>query len=142
VVVLCALTAACMPQLQKPELSVVDVRPDGGDFFSQKFKVRLRVQNPNSRELPVKGLTAVMELAGDEFARGQSMDRFTVPAGGEAEFDMMLTTNVAATVTRFKDALRDGRTGGLLDYRIVGEVSLASGWLRTIPFEQRGTLSR
>ena len=45
------------PKLEKPTLSVVSVQLLKGDQWHQDLKVRLRVQNPNDRALPVKGLS-------------------------------------------------------------------------------------
>jgi hypothetical protein len=60
-----------------------------------------------------------------------------VPALGEAEFDMNVTTNVAGTLvrllTRGPDALAS------VPYHLSGKVSLSEGWRQSIPFEQRGT---
>src|SRR5690242_7885742 len=81
--------------LQTPDLSIVNVELLKSDFLSQQARVRMRVQNPNDRVLPIKGLTCTVEVNGEEFAHGVSAASFTVPALGETEFDMNLTTNMA-----------------------------------------------
>ena len=61
-----------------------------------------------------------------------------MPAFGEAEFDMNVTANMASTL--FKLIARGDRSlEEQIDYRITGKISLAEGWLRSIPFEERGT---
>jgi LEA14-like dessication related protein len=77
-----------IPKLEKPTLSVVNVQLLKGDLWHQELKVRMRVQNPNDRQLPVKGLSYELEVDGQEFAHGMSGDSFVVPAHGEAEFDL------------------------------------------------------
>jgi LEA14-like dessication related protein len=134
----CALFA---PQLEPPKLSVVGVELVKGDLFEQRLRARVRVQNPNDRELAVKGLTYTIEVGGEEFGRGMSGSSFVVPGGGEAEFDMMVTANMAGTLLRFASRAQQGEVHpDAIDYRIVGKVSLASGVLRSIPFEHKGTL--
>ncbi len=130
--------AAFAPKLETPRLSIVSVEVLKTDLFEQRLKVRLRVQNPNDRELPVKGITYRMEVAGEDFAQGVSAAAFTVPALGEAEFDMNVTANMATTLLRV--LTQSGGNRDALDYRMVGKVSLAKGFLRQIPFEEKGTI--
>lgn len=134
----CTLLA---PRLEPPKLSILGVEIVKGDLFEQRLRVRVRVQNPNDRELAVKGLTYTIEVGGEEFGRGMSGSSFVVPRRGEAEFDMMLTANLAGTLVRLASrAQQSGARPDALDYRIVGKVSLASGVLRSIPFEDKGQL--
>jgi len=135
--------AACssLTKLETPRLSIVNVQVQKSDLFEQRLLVRLRVQNPNDRVLPVKGITFRLEVEGEDFAQGASGSPFDVPAFGEAEFDMTVTANMATALLRL--ATRGGSADKALeslDYRMVGKVSLASGFLRTIPFEEKGTI--
>ncbi len=135
------LIAACGlvgGKFEAPHLAVVKVDLVDSDILSQHFKVRLRVQNPNSRALPVRGITCKLELAGDEFGNGVSAESFSVPAYGEAEFDMLLTTNLASAVMRFMH--KKDRDPGSLEYRLSGKVDLASAMLRSIPFSDSGRI--
>ena len=130
----CALT----PKFTPPRLSVVDVQIESSDLWEQRLKVRMRVQNPNDRRLPVKGLEYTLEVEGQQFASGASAASFVVPAMGEAEFDMNVTTNLAGTLIgllgRGSDAL-----GQSVAYRLTGKIALSEGLMRSIPFEERGT---
>ena len=60
----------------------------------------MRVQNPNDRALPVKGIYYTLDVAGQEFAHGVSGASFVVPALGEAEFDMNVTANMAGALIK------------------------------------------
>lgn len=133
-----AACSAFAPKLETPRLSVVDVQMQKGGLWEQQLKVRMRVQNPNDRALPIKGLSYKLEVAGEDFARGLTDAGFTVPALGEAEFDMNVTANMAAAIVKVLGN-RDESLGESLDYRIVGRVALSEGVLRSIPFEERGT---
>src|SRR5947207_1355072 len=90
----CALT----PRFTPPKLSIADVQLAGGDLWEQRLRVRLHVENPNSRPLPVKELEYTLEVAGQQLARGASAASFIVPAMGESEFDTNVTTNLAGTL--------------------------------------------
>jgi len=130
----CASTA----NLEPPRLSVVSMKMQSADLFSQRLRVRMRVMNPNDRELPVKGITYSIEVDEAELANGASSAPFVVPAMGEAEFDVDLTANLAPTVLKFLKG--GGSRPEKLDYRLVGKVSLASGLVRNIPFDERGSV--
>lgn len=135
------MLAACStlaPNLETPRLSVVNVEMAQAGLWEQRFRVRMRVQNPNDRQLPIKGLSYTLQVAGEDFARGVSDAAFTVPALGEAEFTMNVTANAAAALVRYLN--KHDSASDAVDYRIVGKVSLAEGFLRSIPFEERGTL--
>jgi LEA14-like dessication related protein len=123
--------AAFGPRLQAPTLDIAGVELVKGDLFAQQLRARVRVQNPNDRELRVRGITYSITLGGEELGRGLSGSSFVVPALGQAEFDMMVTANLAGTLLRLVE----------LPYELRGEVTLASGVIRTVPFEKRGSLA-
>jgi LEA14-like dessication related protein len=133
----CALFA---PKFETPRLSVVNVEVLKSDLWEQRMKVRMRVENPNDRPIPVKGLTCALEVQGEELAHGVSAAAFEVPALGEAEFDMNMTANVAGTLLKLFGRGADA-VGDQLDYRVKGKLALSEGLLRSIPFEDRGTFS-
>lgn len=123
-----------VPKLEKPTLSVVSVQMLKSDLMHQELKVRMRVQNPNDRELPIKGLAYALDVDGQEFAHGMSGDSFVVPALGEAEFDMSVSASMASLLVK---VLSQG--GNQVDYRITGKIALSAGLLRSIPFDEHGT---
>ena len=136
-----ALLGGCAlaPKLSAPRLSIVDVQVVGGGLWEQRLKVRLRVENPNDRALPVQGLECTMEVEGEQFGSGVSAASFVVPALGEAQFDMNVTTNVAGTLLKLLGSSADARSH--IAYHLTGKVSLSSGLWRSIPFDERGTFS-
>ncbi len=134
-----ALLGGCalfVPKLAPPTLAIVNVQLLKSDLWEQHLKVRMRVDNPNARTLPVKGLSYTIDVAGQEFATGVSGASFVVPAKGEAEFDMNVTANMAGALFKL---LGHAGASDAIEYRITGKVSLSEGLLRTVPFEQRGT---
>lgn len=131
--------ASMYPRLETPRLSLVSVEMAEATLFQQRLVVRLRVQNPNSIALPVRGLTVDFELAGQDFAQGVSARAFEVPAFGEAAFDMMVTANAATALLKII-AQGDGLKREALDYRIRGKLSTSLGLLRSVPFEETGKI--
>jgi LEA14-like dessication related protein len=143
-VVLCVASfatgcAALRPKLEKPKLEVVGVEVVDAQFSQQRFNVKMRVENPNDRALPIRGLRFTMQLAGEEFGAGQSAKAFTVPAMGQAEFDVAVTTNLASSLLKILPKL--DRNSGALDYRLKGTVETDLMFLRSIPFEQKGSMA-
>ncbi len=132
--------AACasLPiNLKTPEVSFVALRTIEASVFEQKLEVRLKVLNPNDVELPVKGLDVDIELAGEPFAHGVSAREFVVPAGGEAEFDMNVTANAMNALLK----IAGERKSDQVAYSLKGKLSTELGLLRTIPFQESGTIA-
>ena len=135
-----ALVAGCIfaPQFETPRLSIVGVQLVSSDLLEQHLKVRMRVENPNDRVLPIGGISYTLEIEGEPFASGESEAGFVVPAVGSAQFEMNVTSNAAGALIRLlargPDAL-----GQRVSYRLSGKISLSQGWLRSIPFEEHGS---
>jgi LEA14-like dessication related protein len=136
---LCVLLAGCAlrPHLEPPQLSVSEVDILSSDFLHQRLRVRMHVQNPNNRLLAVKDLEYTLEVEGQQLASGSNAESFTVPALGETDFDMNVSTNLAGAVlalfSRGSDVLNQG-----VAYHLTGKVTLSEGWIRSIPFDEHG----
>lgn len=130
------LSGCAVTRLEPPQLQVLDVALVNASVLRQDLRLRMRVHNPNNRALPVRGLTYEVQLAGETVANGASERDIDVPAMGETEFSVDVTANAAAALLRVLGN-RDGRD---LEYRVLGRAQLASGLIRSIPFEQKGIL--
>jgi LEA14-like dessication related protein len=138
VAVLALAGCAALPtNLETPEVSFVGLRAVEASVFEQRLEVRMKVHNPNDIELPVNGLDVDIELADEPFAHGVSAREFVVPARGEAEFDMLVTANAATALLKIAGA--DRKTDSI-GYKVKGKLSTKIGLLRTIPFDESGTL--
>jgi LEA14-like dessication related protein len=134
IVILLADGCALAPKFKEPQLDVVDVQLLRGDLLQQELRVRMLVRNPNARALAVHRVQYEVKVGGEAFARGESERDFTVPANGETQFDVGVTANAAAAVLR----LLGGGRRDAVDYQITGKVTLASGLVRSIPFDEKG----
>jgi LEA14-like dessication related protein len=101
--------------------------------------VKLAIQNPNNRALPVTSLHAELNVAGERIASGVSNDAFVVPAQGTAEFDVTITANTALALLKLSQT-RDQHSDSI-DYEMTGGASIDLPFLRDVPFRQKGSFS-
>jgi LEA14-like dessication related protein len=134
-----AACAVFAPKLEKPTLTVQSVDVLGGGVFEQNFRVKLKIQNPNDRALPVNGLSAKLAVGGDDLAHGVTNKPFVVPALGETEFEMTVSANMVASVLKFANSY--AKKAEALDYTLSGKLSIDLPLLRSIPFHQNGKFS-
>ncbi|MGA9027171.1 MAG: LEA type 2 family protein [Steroidobacteraceae bacterium] len=134
-----AACAVLAPKFEKPNLSVVNLEMLNGNFFQQNFRVTFKIQNPNDRALPVKGLHADLHVGGETIASGVSSQAFVLPAFGEAQFDMLVTANLAMSLLKLAGKV-DGRNGEV-DYDLTGAVNIDLPLLRDLPFHQSGSFA-
>lgn len=133
------LVSACaVMHLQAPDITPTAVELTDVQLNEQHFKVTLHVQNPNDRALPIKYVKCALAVEGVEIGRGESVTAFNVPAHGETDFDMMVTTNIASSVPDL--LIKVARGGQLPSYRLSGTVNPDIAYLPPIPFSKSGTI--
>ncbi|HKS59035.1 MAG TPA: LEA type 2 family protein [Steroidobacteraceae bacterium] len=126
------------PKLEVPRLTLVRIAMTSADIYNQQFLVRVHVENPNDRELPVRGIDYKLFLEGDSFAEGVTNKPFVVPALGETEFDMTVRTNFVSGMGRLVSRL-NGRDQ--VQYVVEGKVLTDISMAKKIPFQETGTVS-
>jgi LEA14-like dessication related protein len=131
----CSLVA---PKFNRPNVSVVSIEMRGGNLLQQNFAVKLNVQNPNDRALPVAGLHLELNVGGEQIASGVSDHAFVVPAFGESEFDMTIKANVALALLKLADRRQHSDS---IDYDVTGGASIDLPFLHDLPFHQTGSFS-
>ena len=139
-VALCVLLPGCsalVPKLEAPKFDVVGLKILGGDQKHQQLQVRFQVTNPNDRQIAVKSIDYQVALAGTDFAQGTSPEAFTVPALGQADFDLDMNADFGALLRVLAAHLDEPS----LPYEVSGHVHLAEGLLRELPFKGRGQLA-
>ena len=109
----------------------------GGNLLQQNFAVKLNIQNPNDRALPVNGLHVELNVGGEQIASGVSDRAFVVPAQGESEFDMTVKANAALALLKL--AAKMDQHADSIDYDLTGAASIDLPFLRDLPFHQSGS---
>jgi LEA14-like dessication related protein len=139
-VVLCL--AACTlvtPKFTRPNVSVVSVEMRSGNLLQQNFAVKLNIQNPNDRALPVSGLHVELNVGGEQIASGVSDRAIVVPAFGESEFDMTIKANMALALLKLANKM--DQQSDSIDYDLTGAANIDLPFLRDLPFHQTGSFS-
>jgi len=136
VLLLLSLTlSACATHWQKPEVSLIDVQLAGGTVFEQRLKLKLKVRNPNDRDIPIESLRFQF-IAGDKrFASGVSSNPVLIPRQGETVVDMEASLQLASLLRSLPSMKGDD---GKLHYRLQGEVAVQG--YGTVPFNHPGVL--
>ncbi len=134
-----ALAAGCaaLQPVQAPSVHLADMRLLDATLFEQRYRLKLRVQNPNDFDLPIEALSYEMELNGAPFAKGTSTQGVTVPRYGSALLEVEGFSTLT-DVLRQLFALRPGEGPGVR-YRLSGRLSL-TGNPQRIPFEYQAEI--
>jgi LEA14-like dessication related protein len=136
-VALLLVACASTKDFQAPRLNLVSASMLSADVFSQQFRVRVHVQNPNPRALPIKKLDFKLFLEGDSFGEGQSQAPFVVPANGETEFDLLVGTNFSISIARLLSRLA-GTDRRDVEYIFSGTVTVDVAFSPKIKFNEAG----
>jgi len=132
----CSLVA---PKFNRPNISVVSVELRGGNLLQQNFAVKLNIQNPNDRTLPVSGVHVELTVGGDQIATGVSDRAVVIPANGDSDFDMTIKANVALALLKLANKM--DQHSDAIDYDVSGAASVDLPFLRDLPFHQSGSFS-
>lgn len=126
------------PQIESPEVFVVDLQPLQGGNFEQRFRIDLRVQNPNDFDLEIDGLDFDLDLNGVRLTRGLSNEAVTIPRLGEAIVPVAATTTVFDLVRQVVNAA----TLEGMEYEVRGRMFLSNPPRGPVEFHRSGKILR
>ena len=120
-----------------PKVTLVGLTPVGGNLFEQRFRVDLRISNPNDFDIPLDGLSFEMAVNGAHFATGLSNQSVRIPRLGS---EVVAVEAIAGSADLFRNLLIVAQEGRI-DYRINGTALIGGLAQDTVPFERSGRLS-
>ncbi len=129
--------AALPTTLESPNVTLSNIAPEEISLLEQRFRVSIRIQNPNPEPLRLRGLSYRLEFNGESFAKGVSSTTVEVPGFGTAVLETELVSTMFALMEQLR-LLQDD--AGVIHYRLKGTLHLADGLLRRIPFEREGDI--
>ncbi len=141
IVCLAALSTGCATlteSLESPEVTLTGLRMVEAGFARQRYDLTLKVRNPNRIPLPVRGLAYRIDLAGERFAAGETLRSFTIPANGETDFELSVTTDLLRSLSSLQKLIEQREQS--LQYSIGGELQVDLPLVRAIPFSRSGAL--
>lgn len=124
---------------EKPELTLVDIRPAESGNLEQRFVLRFRLRNPNPAGLPVRGIRYEVELLGETFASGATGQDFGIAAFGEAEFEVTVGVSLHDAARVAMAAMQS--SGECLDYRLDARIATAVPFLGEVRLIRDGAVS-
>jgi len=135
-----ALVTGCSmfgPSYTKPEIALANVEMLKANLWEQSFRLRLRVDNPNDRSLPIRGMQYQIYLNDARLATGVSDQAFTVPAYGSEYFELNVRSNLWRHIG---DIVRLVESQQAIDYRIEGHIRTGLFFSPTLTLREKGTL--
>lgn len=130
--------ATLTDSLESPEVTLAGLRMVEAGFAKQRYDLTLNVRNPNGIPLPVRGLAYRIDLAGERFAAGETLKAFTIPANGESDFQLSVTTDLLRSLSSLQKMIEQREQS--LQYSIGGELQVDLPLVRAIPFSKSGAL--
>jgi len=116
-------------------MHVVDLEPLQGQGLEMRFKVKLRLQNPNETAIEYDGIALELELNGKPFATGVSAQKGSVPRFGETVIGIPVTVSAFSAARQVLDLVRDGPLDNV-SYVLRGK--LAGGLAGGVTFTEMG----
>ncbi len=137
ILLLSACSSIPLSKPQSPNVTIAGIRPTKISLSSQTLELTLNIQNPNGFDLPMESLTFSARFAGESFAQGNTINKVTIPANGEALLKVSVKTGLGQLAEQFKTMVATDDLN--LHYDIKGFVKLAN-WPKNIPINVEGEL--
>ena len=114
--------AAFGPGLEKPSITISEIRMHDSTLLEQRFLATLRIQNPNAFDLPVEGVAYDLEVSGRPFAKGVGKGDVVIPAYGQGVIETEAISTLMGFLRQFDTLTRADRPK--LNYRLQGKLKL------------------
>ena len=107
-----------------PNLSLVSMEPVEVTPFEQKYRLTVRLQNPNDHALEISGMSYILEVNGQPLLNGVSDASVTVPRFGESLIELSGVSTLFGFVRQIQ-ALQEHKTQGM-QYKLSGKLALVN----------------
>ena len=130
--------ASMMKQAERPEVSLTNITLIESTLLEQRYRVQVRVQNPNNFDLPIDGLQMRLELNNQPFVTAVSAAPVNVPRFGTALVEIEAVSTLAGLLQQLKGVT--ATKAEVVSYKLSGKAHL-SGSAMALPFSQEGDIN-
>ncbi|WP_295801371.1 LEA type 2 family protein [uncultured Microbulbifer sp.] len=131
--------AVLSPNFEEPEVQVTALEPlpssQSGDL---RFRIHLRVFNPNDTELSLSGLYYTLNLAGHKVVTGTSSNLPSIPAYGQDAIVVDASANLMGSFMAAAELLR--LQSSTVPYELEAKLGLRRSILPYIKVTKRGEI--
>lgn len=118
------------PEVELSGLSLVEAEGD-----SRRFRLTLRMRNPNEVAIPIESLRFTARLAGQGQLTGRSRDPVQLPARGTQTLDVDVTSDLISSISSLLSMVGPNDA---IDYELNGHVMVSGRVERRLPFSRSG----
>jgi LEA14-like dessication related protein len=118
-------------------VTVAGIEPLQGEGMEARFLVKLRVQNPNDRDIVFTGASVNLDVFGRDFASGVTDVGGTVPRFGEKIIEVPVTVSLLR-MARQVLGMVDGKPIEKVTYELSGK--LQTGGMSAARFSTKGEI--
>ncbi len=139
---LLGLLSACStlsPQYQKPQIDLVAVEPIAAQGLEQRFRVHLRLTNPNDQDFKIKGMSYQLRVEGFNLVSGVARDLPVLPAYDSTVYQLEAGTNLLNGLRFIEQMMSAPRDR--LSYSIEAVLDLDQALARDITVSHDGEFS-
>jgi LEA14-like dessication related protein len=129
------LLAGCATLQDPLNVTVAGIEPLQGEGLEMRMLVKLRVQNPNDREVSFSGAAVELDVFGRSFASGVADVSGTVPRFGETIVEVPVTVSLLRMARQVLGMI-DGKPLEKVTYELSGKLS--TGGLSAMRFSTKG----
>jgi LEA14-like dessication related protein len=112
------------PRIRAPEFTIASIAIIRAELINTRFKVKLRIGNPNPFPVELSSFTYELYGAGRFWAGGEERDLMRIPPKGSAEAELFLVMNFINMPRELLDQVIAMRQVG---YRFAGEAAVGTG---------------
>jgi len=127
VLLLVAVLSSCAlldPAYEKPTVQLVRIEPLSSSGFEQRFRVGLKIINPNRSGLNVSGISYTLKLNGEKVVTGVVGQIAQIPPFSQTVVHVEASTNILAGLRLISSLFN--KPGRELHYELA--TKLRSGW--------------
>ena len=90
---------------EPPYISLSNINLLNMNVFEQRYRIMMRIQNPNDVIIPIKGMSFQIFINEQDFARGVSNKPVIIPEFGEEVIEIDATSDLTSILRQFQELM-------------------------------------